>query len=235
MANPETNTTGLTQAEAKMFKAALESGSRIDLILDRKMTTVEAYETLAVCCAVMGHAEGVKAKMRPLIGRLLVSIQNTPEVYTRLGYPNFEAFLQQEVVEKLGVSRSDAYMSKRVATAFPTLSVERQSRIGVVSMGILSAHTKEGNSDCKELLKIAETSTISQLKTKLVERDLMDPARDDQAVINILTTKDIKEHWDGITKDGRVHSVVGSRDHGAILDAALGEFESSINETEQEG
>jgi len=216
-----------------MFKAALEPTSKIDFVLDREFTPEALYETLAVCCRVMVRASEVTAKMRPLIGRLLVSIHDNPESYTRLGYQSFEQFMRKEVVEKLGVSRTDAYAAKKVALAFPSLSVEKQAEIGIVSMSILSSVTTEKNSDYQELLAIAENSTIAELKEALVKRKLFDTSEDKYG-ITIITSRAISNMWTDFVNSGAVQSACSSSDHGVILEYVMAEFLSGLQQQPEE-
>lgn len=217
-----------------MFKVVMAPDSKIDLILDRELSPSQMWETLSVCCRVMGHAERVKAKIRPLIGRLLLQMQNSPESYQKLGYDTFEGFLKAEVVEKLGVSRTDCYAAKKVAVAFPTLSISEQAKIGIVNMSIVSSITSEKNSDHKKILKVAATSSIAQLKQYAVEKKLIEPGDTDRAVITILTSKPVAKQWDAFVRSGKVQSACNSKDHGTILGSLMADFLSALRESSEE-
>ena len=67
------------------------------------------WRQLEVCCKANKRVEVIRAQLRPLLGKMLIAIQDLPTFYESRGYQTYEEFLDKVIDGRFGLSRSVAY------------------------------------------------------------------------------------------------------------------------------
>jgi len=182
------------------------------------------HETLVAACNVLHRIDNVRAKIRPIIGRLLDMIQLNPEAYTKLGHRTFEEYLQKEVIAKLGVSRTDCFEAKRITRAFPEMSIDIQASVGSVKMSLLARVANQNSKNLPMLLEKAKNLSIEGFSTYLEEKHLLDPTEDGLTEVTLLISKGVAKQLSQFLNDPRVIAKVGSPNKTTIVEMMIGEL-----------
>lgn len=221
----------LKPREHEILKTLLDPSVEIEVLLPTTIDGETLWRNLSICCQAMTKMKRMAERLRPIIGRMLLLVQNNPEFYKAQGFNTFEDFIARGVVKKLGLSRTDAYEAKRMAQRWPTLSAEDYSQIGSVKMTLLSRSLQESaTSNHQEWLDKAKDLSVRELRTELVKADLISNGECQGAVIVINTTQEIKDAWEAFIETAEIQSVCQSGDPGCILGKMMAECSTWVAE-----
>jgi hypothetical protein len=87
----------------------------------------------------------------------------------------------------------------------------------------LSKFASGSDAGAKTWLMAAETMKVEEFKVYVEQRGMLQPGEASGGTITIHCNQAVYGQWKEFCNDGRVHSVVGSRDYGRILEAMIGE------------
>jgi hypothetical protein len=217
---------GLSELDRHRLFAMLQpnSGSKFDAA---SLAPMDLWEHLACSVKVYATAKLAQAQLKPIIGKLLIAVQDHPELYQARGYRTYDDFITRGCREMFGLPRSEAYRSKRLVEAWPNLTPGDFVEIGEKNLYALSSFTNSSDPASTGWLEIARSSTLDQLKDRIVQRsegtaDGLTPVQ-----ISFVTNLEVKKAWTSFVSNSAVQSTVGSADPGQILMAAVGEAVSS--------
>jgi hypothetical protein len=219
----ETSLIGLKSEELRLLSEIMNPDSRIQVLESVGEDANRYWQQLSVCCQAMNRLNEARDKIRPIIGKLLLIAQKNPSLYRELGYGTFDQFLSEGVCGSLGLSRTDAYNAKRVASKFPSLTPEAVAEIGPVKLDILCrALPSEDDSRFEKAVALAKALPVEEFKNKFLRtKDEIDSVT--RSTIAIRTTKEIAGQWKEFVNRDEVIAVCGTRDHGVILQCMMQE------------
>jgi hypothetical protein len=211
-----------------------DDGARIDVVLRSDSSPADIAAALDVCSKVHGKLQKANMKLKPIIGRILVLAQDKPEVFELCKCKTFNEFASEYIPKLTGMTRAEAYQCKRIVEKFPSITIKDFEDIGYVKMGLLCKVTQEGAPSKEKWFKEAKEhfddetkavvpTTIDSFKVYIAERGYGDKGDLDTVVLEVVmskeTAKEIKAFWN----NRAYQDYVGSKDHGEMLKAAIGE------------
>jgi len=186
-------------------------------------------ELRIVCQTVVGLGRGV-TKLYPILGRILVHIQDNPGVYKILGLQSFQEFCDTYVEPKFGISKGTRIRAMSLARDFASLSGEEVANIGIVNLMDLKK-TFNGGESQPEVQKLIQAyredpgpDTKKEFRRKMEEAGI----ESGRALISIWTSPEINEAWQAFKKRPEIRAYCGSEVEGVILlrmmEESLGEW-----------
>jgi hypothetical protein len=168
--------------------------------------------------------------LKPIIGQLLVTVQNRPEIWKSMGFRSFDDFLTNGATVMTKMSRPSLYECLRVAKAFPSLEIERYDKIGSGKMSVLVKVTSENNSNCEELLKAAENPevTVNGLRDIVAEKGLGEPAVLKTESLRIICDQAVKLEFEEMLNDDTLKHGLGINTPSALLQALMADAKGSL-------
>jgi hypothetical protein len=227
----ETQRTHLNQEEQELLKELLRPGASVEAVIPDDATSDQLWRTLDACVRGLNMLESRARRLHPIIGRILLIFQDKPSLYKDLGYETFSEFMEKGVYGTLGVHRSAAYVGKLVARDWPQLNPDRFAKIGPKKLEIISKFSKGNDPNAEMHLQNAEKMRVPELKNYYENRGFLRPGEATGATFSLTTNRAIYDHVKEFFTSPRVHSYVGTKDWGEILEALVQEGESSWLET----
>jgi len=213
----------LTDQEQSLLKELLRPGAKIEAVIPEDSPAEGLWHALDVCVRGMGILETRMLRLRPIIGAILLIFESKPSLYKRLGYDTWSDFLKRGAYDTLGLHRTSAYEGMIVARDWKdVLTPDRYANIGPKKMSILNKVTKGSSANAETWLQAAESMKVSEFAT-YVETRVLGPGEATGATISFTCSRAIYDQWKGFIGDGRVQSVVGSKEPGEILAAMIAE------------
>jgi hypothetical protein len=218
----------LNENEQALLEALIDPRSVVTAVIPESTPAKELFSNLELCCRAYLHLEKIQRKISPIIGRILLVLQENPDKYQSHGYSTFEDFLKRFIEQKMGYSRASAYQSMRLVRKFPGLTINKWLELGTERLQILSKYTQESDPSFPKYLAVA-----IQAKSK---NELLDWAANNKLVARgevytratiINMTHSLYVVWQRFRQDSRVHSIVGSESGGLIFEAMVAECSSS--------
>jgi hypothetical protein len=197
--------------------------ARIDVVLRGDSSPEDIAAALDVCSKVHGTLYKANMRLKPIIGRILELAQDKPEVFKLCECKTFNEFASEYIPKLTGMTRAEAYQCKRIVEKFPSVTIKDFEDIGYVNLGLLCKVTQEGAPSKDKWFKEAKEKTVDDFKVYIAERGYGDKGDLDTVVLEVVmskeTAKQIKEFWN----NRAFQEYVGSKDHGEMLKAAIGE------------
>ncbi len=207
----------LSSVEEKMLQGLLDPKARIELVIPETFGPTELWENLQLCGKAIGYLERTATRLKPVLGRILLLIQQHPESYNNRGYTSFDTFVIDELCGKMGVSRAYVYEAKMLAVKWPRLSIAHFEQIGSRKLALLSRFTDQSQSGHTKWLKEAERHTLTELREIAETQKLITKGEDRPAVIVISTTADVVSEWQRWCANENVQKSAESDNAGMIL------------------
>lgn len=154
----------LSNPERKVLAALLNDEATPLEVIPADATAAELMANLSICSTVLGRIEKASGKLKALIGRYLAVIRQSPHIYRERGYDSFEKFVNAEVVEKLGLSRSSLWEAKKIAEAFPGLQMSDYEEIGTTKLILASKITSSDQPGHQKVLNKAKDMTVEEFR-----------------------------------------------------------------------
>lgn len=217
---------GLSESERDTLSVMLTPGVEVEAITDG-MEARQIWDAIMCSVKVYGLAKRAQQQLKPIIGRLLIALRSYPELYQSRGYISFDDFVSRGCPELFSMPRSEAYRAQRLVEAWPNLSPVEFSEIGEGKLYTLSSFTNSRDPASAGWLEIARSSTLDQLKDRIVQSGEGTAAGLIACQISLSTNLEIKQAWSAFISNPAVQSTVGSDDPGQILSAILLEAASS--------
>lgn len=184
-----------TPKEQRLLAELLQSSAPNAAALETELEPEVALERLEILCRLSETAEKIADLSKPVIGRLLLTIQMKPSFYKGLGYKNFNEFLERHVVGKFGLRHTTACNAMRIMRKFPDLSPEVFRKIGTVKTVMLTKAFPGETAVPKRYLALAQQMTAPQLRERLDCDKLLEAGEDQPFLIQISTNKAVGQRW----------------------------------------
>lgn len=219
----ETERTHLNHEEQIILREALRPGADISVVIPDDASADELWRWLSICIRGTNMLEAKMRRLHPVIGRILLAFQNKPSLYKDLGYDTFTDFMEKGAYGVLGLSRSHAWLGKKVARDWPQLGPDRFARIGPKKIEILSKFSTGRSPNAELLLQAAERMKVPEFRQYVEQRGFIRPGESTGRVISFTTNGAIYDHFKEFFSDPRVQAKVGSKDYGEILEVLIQE------------
>ncbi len=165
----------LTDDERTVLSTLILKEGRVDVAIPETIENDRLWDAIKVCSSVSVRVQRVEAVLKMLLGRALLIMQTRPVMYTSLGFKSFEEFVTSPGPNGLkaltGVSRNEAYATKRVVTILPMISTSEASEIGFSKMKELTRVVRKDDSRAQEWIEKAKNMTLLQLKDAVYRSD----------------------------------------------------------------
>lgn len=218
----------LTTEERLILAALLTRDDRVDLAIPDKMDPRELRRTLDICSRVFLRVRHASGQLKLLIGRALLVIQNTPEVYTSQGFTSFDEFMSdgdRGLPHQTGISRAELYKAKSVAASVgPNMNLQDAREIGFSKMQLVAGYTEAGSTAQRELMQVAKTATMPQLRERMARSNMgVDEGDLQYDVLQITVTKNQKVIVGRFLANPQVRAYCESESAGTILERMVQE------------
>ncbi len=213
----------LLPEEAQAVQALLSSKAQLSEAIPDEIPADDLWKTLTACCKSLSACRHAVSQLKPAIGRLLLILQDRPEIYKAHGYSNYDDLMTRGMRDILGVPRSEAYAAVRLVQKWPSLGLSDFKACTYSKIMEISKYTDESQPSAQKWLTAAQTHTLDELRDLAANNGILPRADADFASITILTTKSVKDSWTEFHNDPQVRAYVGSDDPGTILEMALAE------------
>lgn len=210
-------------AEVEILRGVLEPDASISLIIPEQIDPKKLWDTFEVCCHVVTRLKEAGDKVKPLIGRMLVVLEDYPEILRAKGYETYEDFMKRGMPELFRICRSEAYAARRVAEKFPSLPIEEFKQIGIAKMQVLAQGTGEGEKDCDELLEYAKEHTVAEVKERIRVKKHMAEGEMDFCDIIIPGNVDIARQWKTFREAPEIQAYCETENPGRIFALMIAE------------
>lgn len=215
----------MSKDELVMLQRVLDPNSEISTVIPKVTEPDEIGRFLEIFCFSAAKFDRNVSRLKPIIGHLLNLAKATPEVYTKRGFKTYEQFLADEIEGRWGISRSEAYKTRRL---MQTWTADDWVKVGPVKLEVLSKFTNgTGATNRASLIKQAQSKTVVELKQWATEKGLINQGEADRTTISIQTTVEIAREWKRFINDPKVQEMCESEDPGTILLRAIEECSGS--------
>lgn len=195
----------------------------ISLNIPEDAKLVDILQTLSVAIQGYKRLSEASEQLKPIIGRILLTVQ-TRKLF-KPDYKNFTAFVMDKVCGEMGLGRSNAFDSLRIARAFPTMSVEDYKKYGASRLLLAAQITSEDDPGHKEVLINASRQTVDEF-AGVVKTGKANTQRAVTSTISVRVSPEIKTEW---------QAVLSSSDStpGELFGAMLEVYQRSAKRTRQ--
>jgi hypothetical protein len=216
----------LSEHDRLILTGLLDPRTEVESLVG-SMEPQQLWEAIECSIGTYSDYKRALALLKPVIGRLLIALRDYPELYQSRGYINYDDFLTRGCRELFSLPRSEAYRIIRLVEKFPDLTPTQFAEIGEGKLYALSTFTNSADPACAGWLEIAKSSTLDELKDKMIQRGENTNEGLIVALVSIQTNLEVKKAWTAFVSNPAVQSTVGSEDAGQILFAMIGEAASS--------
>lgn len=138
-------------------------------------------------------------RLRPVVGRIILEIQKR-KLY-KPDYRNITEFIEKKVVAEMGMGRSTAFESLRIAKAFPSMAMAEMSRYGASKLALCAKVTDETEPNHLEVLHASLGKTVEQIKAD--QKEAAEAAGGATATVSITLhlSQTAKNRWVKLLKD----------------------------------
>lgn len=218
----------LTPEERVILAALLTRDDRVDLAIPDDMNPRELWRTLEICSRVFLRVRHASGQLKLLIGRALLVIQNTPEVFTSRGFSSFDAFIsdsERGLPYITGISRGELYKAKSVAASVgPNMNLADAREIGFSKLQLVAGVTEAGSAEQNRLIEVAKNTTVLQLRERIARSDM--GIEEDDLEFDLLqfqVTKTQKKLIQSFVNNPQVRAYCETQSAGMILERAIQE------------
>ncbi len=191
-------------------------------ILPDDMPKNEIMATLDLFCGALKSIELTGRKINPIIGRLMIIIRDSPEIYKSRGHSSFRKFISDHLTQ-IGYHRSSVYFAMQMVEKHPTLTIGDWEAIGLDRLLTISKFCKhEDPSYWKYIEKAKELMGIS-FQQWIATQGLIESGDTSRVPVVFNATKTVEKGLREFMEDPRIHEIVGSSDPGRIAEAMVQE------------
>lgn len=217
--------TELTSEEQEAVSLLLSSAGQLDEAVPDDIDGPSLWFNLQACCKALSVHRRNISTLKPLIGRMLIVLQNNPSIYQHYKYPTFDDFVSRGLRDLLGVPRSEAYAAKRLVEHFPSLSVEDCQTLTYSKLSFISKFTDESKPEANNWLALAQNNSLDVLKDIAANKGILPREESDFVTLTIIMNKGQRDQWDAFVSDPSIQSHVGSDNPARILEMLIAETE----------
>lgn len=227
--DPTTDDT-LSSEERVILSALLTRDDRVDLAVPDGMDPRALWQTLDLCSRVFLRVRHASGQLKLLIGRALLVIQDTPEVFITRGFNTFDQFmsdLERGLPHITGISRGELYKAKSVAGSVgPSMNMEDARSLGFAKMQLVAGNTAPGSAQQKALIEAAKTQTIPELREHIARAGFAEAGDLESDVLQVHVTKTQKRVVQSFLGNPQVQAYCETSSAGLILERMVAEVEA---------
>lgn len=216
----------LSQEESDAVSLLLSAAGQLDEAVPDDIDGPSLWFNLQACCKALSVHRRNISTLKPLIGRMLIVLQNNPSIYQQYQYPTFDDFVSRGLRDLLGVPRSEAYAAKRLVEHFPSLSVEDCQTITYSKLSFISKFTDESKPEANKWLALAQHNSLDALKDIAANKGILSREESDFVTLTLVLNKGQRDMWDAFVSDPSIQAYVGSDNPGKILEMMIAETEA---------
>jgi hypothetical protein len=221
----ETDQTHLNQQEHQLLTELLRPGTAITAVIPEDATAAELWTTLSACTHGLALLEMRVLRLKPIIGRVLMIFESKPSLHKSLGYDTYSEFLAKGVFEKLGLHRTSAYQGVLAAKHWPQLGPDQYAKVGPKRLEILSKFATGSSPNAAQWLETAASMTVTNFREYVEQRGFLQPGEALGTTFTIHTNLARAKVFKAFFTDGRIQSVVGSKEWDVVLECMIREFQ----------
>lgn len=170
----------LTADEQVIVKELIMTTEPPSEVIPDDMSPTDLWRYLAAVCKGITRTQEVSARLKFFLGRILVQVQKNPELFTSQGYENFNNFITEGVPKLFGISRPEAYISKKISEVLgERLTIDEMENTGISKLNVASNAIRQRTpvgtpSDVVERVtelwvSRSKEMTLDEMKSKLAE------------------------------------------------------------------
>lgn len=218
----------LSENEQNLLEALIDPRAVVTITIPDSAPSEELFSNLEICCRASVSISRINLKINPIIGRILLVLQENPDKYRSKGYATFEDLLEKFIEVKMGYSRATAYQSMRLVKKFPTLPLDKWQSLGINKLSVLARYTQDSDPSFPKYLAAAVQAKHSvALIEWAVNRSLIAKGESHMRAVVIHMSGNLKYAWKTFKNDSRVQSVTGSELDGVIFESMMSECSSA--------
>ena len=204
-----------------------------------------------------GKAEEALARLKPLMGQILLVYKNRPDIYKELGYKSWDDWMTEGVRREFSIARADAYGCVDIAETLSELSTPQLQQIGMSKLKAISQIVKKELKSKGEGVTIemkrsitdkwvaqAETSTVMELRASAEVAQIVDKGEvSPEEILTLQVSPEVKKRFEDFSADERIQSYVKEQTGmfstgvlvGCLLDECETEWRSQIEDQLRNG
>lgn len=220
-------------APQKQFMQALLSGRDIKLTaqIPEDADFPRLLSELSLCCGVLQHFDHLGNAIKPIVGRILVLIQERG-LY-RPDYSTFEDFQRDKVERQFGMSRATLFKCKKVARAFPNLALSECQEIRSENLALAARFTDHTERGHAKVLAAAKSHSVEGFRAWGVEQGFLESGDAEAGRILIHTDQKIAKLWNLWIANEDVQAWAESGNPGVILERMMQEVSTEVQRASQ--
>lgn len=205
------NGLGLDNGPQGLMRAAV-GFTEIKLEIPEDATLKQVEATLQLAITGYKRLSEASERLKPIIGRILLTVQERN--LFKPDYKNFTAFLMDKVVGEMGLGRSNAFDSLKIARAFPSMTNEEYQRYGASRLLLAAKITDESKADFREVLTDATKVTVEEFKNRIKSARSVTAT---SYVISVRVAPQVKADWTALIES--VEGTTPGELFGKLMDA----------------
>jgi hypothetical protein len=241
----------LNPAERAILSELLTEQRSIEEIVPADIGAGKLWEYMQVACKAMMRVRELMAKLKPLIGRLMLVVKEYPELYVGKDgmdpatgevkvMETFEDFVAYGLPAVIGISRAEAYAAQKFAICFPEMVLETYAAIGNMKMKALTQLPFGPNGEPpKDIALWVDRAMdprvgVDELRLMVANRTLANPGDLEIVIVPVTMTKAERILWREFKMDKGCQMYCGTSAEGTMLARAIvesiGEWRGQIND-----
>ncbi len=234
----------MSSEEKLIIKELLSSSDSPDNLIPADISPTDLWTCLSAACKGSRKVAAAGTKIKLYLGAVLTRLQDHPDLWTAQGYKTFNDFMTRGVEELFGVSRAEAFLTKRIIEETgKILTIDQMSEIGISNLNIASgairkrvpsgATPEQREKVTNYWIEAAKKDSFQQIKERAASEGIVDSPQDFTMVARTLNIKESTDtRWMAFRKQPWVSAKGGGTD-GSILDAMMDECASWEAEFEE--
>lgn len=220
------STNDLTPEENEAVALLLASGGQLDEAIPDEIDGPTLWFNLQACCKALSVHRRNISTLKPLIGRMLIILQDNPSILKHYGYQTFDGFVSKGLRDLLGMPRSEAYAATRLVKKFPSLSVEECAAVTYSKLSFISKFTDETQPDANKWLTLAQNNSLDVLKDIAANKGIISREDSDFVTYSVVMTRGQRDILDAFLTDPSIQASVGTDNPGIILEMMVADCEA---------
>jgi hypothetical protein len=214
-----------SEDDQKLFLEMAKPGGKIEVVIPNEIDPKEWKRSINVTCQVLARAQSQEQVTLVVLGRLLMVAKNSPEIMGQ--HASFEEFLNADVIEAYGVSRSTCFEAMGLCR-WPGLETRQFESVGRRNFRLLNQAIPKGEetkSYAKTALQKASELPEEEFREFCEEKGYFSKGETVGMTLRIPMNK---KQYKAATKffaDPEIVAAAGSEKMSDILDAMMSEVE----------
>lgn len=218
--------TTLSPAESRLVTEMIKPECQIQVVIPEEIKAEKWQEAFTATVKALDLTFSKTRALQPVLGRLLQVARVKPETYKSIGYETFDDFLERAIRSKFAWGRSTCFDVMRMVDRWPGLTQQEYVDIGVVKFNVMAKVIPKGDENkkvAKQILEVAKTSSVAELKEFCVKKGLSENGDHDSTIFSITCSRAQAEEFEKFFDDQEVQAYCESGARASILECAIAE------------